>query len=276
VAILGGVPAYLRLFDPTLDVETSVVQTILAPGGALFDEPRFLMMEELREPAIYFSICRAIAHGNTRLNEIAQAAGLGEPGRLPPYLATLREMRLVERQVPPSIRNPERSRRGLHRLRDPFLRFWFRFALPHRAQLEAGDARLVWRRKVAPQLAQHVGQVFEDACLEHVRLLNRRGELPAVYDRIGGWWRENSEVDVVAVADDGPLLLAECKWSERPVGAGVLDELAAKIPQVAHDLERPPTRVDMAIFSRAGFTPALEREARARGARLFTVADVLG
>ncbi len=232
-------------------------------------------MEELREPRTYFSVCRAVAHGRGRPNEIAQAAGLPAGGSISPYLKSLSEMRLLERRVPSTLRNPERTRRGLYRLRDPFLRFWFRFVLAHRSALEAGDAPLVWRRKIEPQLGQHVALVFEEICREHLLDRNRQGRLPAVYDRIGGWWRGDQEVDLVAVADDGPLLLAECKWSARPVGSNILAELVAKSAAVAADLERPPTRVDYALFSRSGFAPDLEGQAAERGVLLVSLAEVL-
>ena len=104
---------------------------------------RFLMMEELREPQVHFSICRALARGHGRPNAIAQAAGLIGKGNIASYLSSLRELRFVERRVPATVRNPERSRKGLYRLSDPFLRFWFRFVLPNRSSLEAGDNALL-------------------------------------------------------------------------------------------------------------------------------------
>ena len=276
LGVLGGIPAYLKQFDPANDLAANVRRAVLDLGAPLLEEPRFLLMEELREPQSYFSLCRAMAHGHGRPNEIAQAAGLagGNPAA---YLASLREMQLVERRVPVSERNPERSRRGLYRLADPFLRFWFRFVLPHRTALEAGDAELLWHRKIEPHLAQHVAWAFEDAAREHLQELNRRGELPAVYDRIGGWWHGPEEVDVAAVADDGPLLLGECKWTSRLVGPDVLRTLEGKVPSVQADLKRPAGRIDLALFSRSGFTPELQRQARARDdVLLFTVGEMLG
>jgi len=275
VGVLGGVPAYLQSFDTALDLERNVLQSILERGAPLSDEPRFLMLEELREPRNYFSICRAIAHGRGRPNEIAQAAGLATAQKVTSYLSALRDIHLIERRVPVSVRNPERSRRGLYRLRDDFLRFWFRFVLPNRTALEAGDAELVWRRKIEPYLAQHVAMTFEEAAREHFLELNRRGELPQVYDRIGPWWRGEDEVDLVGVADDGPLLLCECKWTSKPAGLGVLERLEAKAHKVAADLERPPTRTDWALVSRSGFTPELEEEAERRGVLLMRLEEML-
>jgi uncharacterized protein len=275
VAILGGIPAYLQQFDEAQDLATNVSRTILRQGAPLYDEPRFLMMEELREPQVYFSICRAIAHGHGRPNEIAQAAGLRDRGAVGPYLVALQEMKLVERRTPATVRNPERSRQGLYRLADPFFRFWFRFVYPSRATLEAGDAELVWSRKVEPHLAQHVAGAFEDACREHLLSLNRQGKLPATYDRIGGWWRGPHEVDIVGIGDEGEVLLAECKWSTNPVGTDILEALMEKAKYVVADVEEKSPRVRFALFARSGFTPDLLRRARAQSIHLFGVEDVI-
>jgi uncharacterized protein len=274
-AILGGIPAYLQQFAEAEDLATNAMRTILRQGAPLHDEPRFLMMEELREPQVYFSICRAIANGHGRPNEIAQAAGLRDRGAVGPYLVALQEMKLVERRIPATVRNPERSRQGLYRLADPFFRFWFRFVYPNRAALEAGDAELVWSRKIEPHLAQHVAGAFEDACREHLLSLNRHGKLPAAYDRIGGWWRGAHEVDLVGIADDGKVLLAECKWSTKPLGTDFLEDLKAKTVHVVADVDTKAPQVRLALFSRSGFTAGLQRRAAEESVHLFTAKAVL-
>jgi len=274
-AVLGGIPAYLQQFDPGQDIASNICRTILRQGSPLYDEPRFLMMEELREPQVYFSICRAIAQGQGRSNEIAQAAGLRDRGTISPYLSALQDMKLVERRLPVTVRNPERSRQGLYRLVDPFFRFWFRFVHPNRAALDAGDAELVWTRKVEPHLAQHVSFAFEDACREHLQDLNRQRQLPATYDRFGAWWRGPHEVDLVGIEDDGEILLAECKWSTKPVGTDILASLAEKAQRVLSDADLTAPRVRFALFSRSGFTPALLRRAGAESVLTYSVGDVL-
>ena len=266
--VVGGIPAYLERFDPEVGLDDNILTTILTRGAPLYDEPRFLMLEELREPATYFSVCRAIALGRGTPNEIAQAAGLPDRGPVSRYLDMLREMRLVRRDVPATERNPERTRRGRWRLSDPFLRFWFRFVLPERSALESGDATGVLNRRILPHLAQHISVAFEDACRQHMLAVNAAGLLSCRYARIGAWWRGSEEVDIVAVADGGPLLLGECKWSTRRVGVDVLDNLQRKAPLVCRDLRGEPTELEFALFSRAGFTDALRKRASAEGVRL--------
>ncbi len=45
-------------------------------------------------------------------------------------------MRIVERRVPVTETRPEKSRRSIYRIRDPFLRFWFRFVHPFQDRLD--------------------------------------------------------------------------------------------------------------------------------------------
>jgi AAA+ ATPase superfamily predicted ATPase len=267
--VLGGVPAYLERFDPAGSLEENVVRQILSRGSPLYNEPRFLLMQELRDPSTYFSICRAIANGRTTPNEIAQGAGLPDRGVASRYLQTLRELHLIERRTPATERNPERTRRGRYRLADAFLRFWFRFVLPNVSALEHGDSAQVFDSRVRPHLDQHVSLAFEEVAVQHLWSLQNRQLLPAHYDRIGGWWRAGAEVDVVAISDEGALLLGECKWSKRAVGTDILDRLEAKTATVASELSRPPRQVHYALWSRSGFTPELVRRCQGEGVLLI-------
>jgi len=130
-SILGGTPAYLQRFHDHKTIEQNVKEEILNKNGFLFSETRFLLIEELREPAIYFSILKAIAFGRTRLNEIVQETGISDPHKVNKYLSVLRELRIVKREIPITENKPHKSRKGIYSLNDPFFRFWFRYVLPH-------------------------------------------------------------------------------------------------------------------------------------------------
>lgn len=275
--ILGGIPAWLERWEDQKNLRENVIDLVLRRGAPLRDEPRFLLMEELRDPRVYYSLCRAVAFGSTTPNEIAQAAGLPDRGVASRYLETLRSMRVLERRTPATERNPERTRRGRYRLSDPMFRFWFRFVLPNMSALEAGDPEQVYHSKVEPHLDQHISVAFEEIAAQHLWRLVREGTAPAAYERVGGWWRGEHEVDVVGVSDTtGALLLGECKWSFRKVGIDVLEGLRAKTPAVVADLERPPAEVRYAIWSRSGFTQDLKKMALDKGILLFDLGDVGG
>ena len=74
-AVLGGVPAYLRQFADRRPLLDNIEGEILGQGAFLYDEPRFLLQMELREPRVYFAVLEAIAAGRVRQEEISQAVG---------------------------------------------------------------------------------------------------------------------------------------------------------------------------------------------------------
>src|ERR1035437_2654346 len=99
----------------------------------------------------YFSIIRVIAAGHQKLGHIAAALGLKSTG-LSRYLRTLMDLDILERQVPITEDNPEKSKRGLYRLKDNFVRFWFLFVYPNKNMLETDhftskDVMLLFRKR---------------------------------------------------------------------------------------------------------------------------------
>ena len=59
-AIMGGTPAYLRRLSDGKSLERNIIDEILDKNSMLYAEPRFLLMEELREPSLYFLVLEAI------------------------------------------------------------------------------------------------------------------------------------------------------------------------------------------------------------------------
>ena len=70
-AVLGGIPHYLRQWNPGLSVGENIKRNILTKGCILYSEVDFLLHQELRETPIYNSIIEAVALGNTKLNDIS-------------------------------------------------------------------------------------------------------------------------------------------------------------------------------------------------------------
>jgi len=263
-AIFGGTPAYLGALSASNSLLGSVQEKALTRGAFLYDEPRFLLQQELREPRNYFAILEAIAAGRTRLNGIKQATGLEG---LSAYLKTLQDLRLVERVVPVTENKPHKSRRGIYRLRDNFFRFWFRFVHPNRTLLEQGGSQVVLDRLIAPHLDAFTGLAFEEVCRQFLWKAGLAGRLPFIPLRIGNWLRANEEIDLIAIGGDGEkqsnqMLFVECKWSSRPMGSDILRNLERKATLV-----RASKKVERKFFglcSRSGFTREVTEQAARR------------
>lgn len=250
-AIYGGMPAYLQTIDLNKPLDENIRDHILSRGSYLYDEVRFILQQELREPRNYFAILQAIAAGKTRLNEIKQASGLEGATA---YLNTLQQLHLVERVVPVTEKQPQKSRRGIYRLKDHYLRFWFRYIHPNRSQLERGGAQTVLQNQVLPEIDHYASLTFEEVCQQYFWLEGLSGKLPFLPINIGRWWNASEEIDLVVIGEKD-VILVECKWSNQPVGTNILADLERKAGIIQRELG--PRKAQYALCSRSRFTPQL-------------------
>jgi hypothetical protein len=268
-AITGGIPAYLGLFDDGLNLRDNLAAHFVTPANLMLDDAVFLLREQLTEPRNYMALLEALAAGHHTLTEIARMAGL-ERTNANKYLSVLRELGYVERQVPATVRHPERSRKGRYAITDAYLRFYFRFLRPYLAEIEMGRQQAVLSL-LEDHLTDFIGTyTFEEICREWVRIKADLGELPFRPDRVGSHWGKDAQVDVVAISwREKQILLGECKWGRQPVERQVLDALEAKTARVV-----PKTgtwQVHYALFARSELTTAARAKAGELDALLVDV-----
>jgi len=266
-AVFGNMPYYLAQIRPRESLAENILNLILMGDGLLHEEARLLLEQELTDAAGYFSVLRAIAAGQTRVSQIAARTGVrGGATRVSQMLDTLRDLWLVERVVPVTVMNPERSRQSFYRIVDPYLRFWFRFVLPFQDRLiDAGGAERHLAARVLPQMDEFVSSpAFEEVCRQWLL-----GELDAAAS-VGRWWgkvREmrgrdlrdiDRELDVVAVDDDGRVIaLGSCKWTAGEMPYSEKIKLDALATYLLGDAESPA----LYFFARSGFEERLAAQA---------------
>jgi len=232
----GGTPAYLEHVDEKLTVEENIVEKILSKRSPLHDEPEMLLAEEIRAPQRYMDILSVIASGKNTISQIADATGLGREN-ITTYLKTLEILDLIERITP--VTEPD-ARRGLYKIRDPFFSFWFGFVRPNVRQLELGLEKNVWEG-ARTDFNGHLGRVFEDVCCEVLVEMDKRNMLPVRLEKIGKWWRKETEIDLLGLERKRERVLAvEAKWTElnHREAKALLSELAVKAQQIHNVKER--------------------------------------
>ena len=230
----GGTPAYLEHVDENLSVEENIVEKILSKRSPLHDEPEMLLMEEIRAPQRYMDILSVIALGKNTISEIADATGLSRENATT-YLKTLEILDLIERVTP--VTEPE-AKRGLYKVKDPFFSFWFGFVRPNKRQLELGLENNVWEG-VRGEFNRHLGRIFEEVCREVLIEMTKRKLLPMRIEKIGKWWRKETEIDLLSLErKDKKALAVEAKWAhiDYQEAKRLLSELAIKAQQI-HDVK---------------------------------------
>ena len=284
-AVLGGIPHYLRQFDPVLSLEDNIKQNILTKGCVLYSEVEFLLRQELRETTLYNSIIEAVALGCTKLNDISVKSLVDDTSKTSVYLKKLIELEIIKREfsVDDGIKERANVSRGLYRLTDNFFRFWYAFVFTNISELESGDVDGVFNYSVKPVLHEFASLVFEDVCREYVRELQKSGKLPFRYKTMGRWWGrttvrrkdgtevQETEIDLLAVSQKSDqYLVGECKFKGRPLSyADYLDTAAKLMPQ------QEKADFYYYLFSESGFDERLTEEASHNDRlRLVTLEDL--
>lgn len=287
-AVLGGIPHYLRQWNPKLSVGENIKRNILTKGCILYSEVDFLLHQELRETPIYNSIIEAVALGNTKLNDISQKSLVEDTSKTSVYLKNLMELGIVEREfsVDAKLKKQANSNRGTYRLTGNFFRFWYAFGFANFSQLEDGDVNGVYEFVVEPELHKFASFAFEDVCREFVREMQKKNELPFRYAKMGRWAgkttvRDDSaasglriaetEIDLLCIDKDAKeYLVGECKFKKTPFSySEYLDTLAKLAPQKEY------AQFHYALFSESGFDEKIIAEAEKNNTRLYPLAYIV-
>jgi AAA+ ATPase superfamily predicted ATPase len=184
-------------------------------------------------------------------------------------------MNILERAAPITEPTPDRSKRALYRITDPYVAFWHRFVAPLVAVGSVGlvDSRRLWDTAVAPRLDDYMGGVFEQVCRQAVRAGTLA--LPFAPMRVGEWWdaRSREQIDVVALDGQGAMLAGECKWGEAT--SQDLAQLERRAALLAAELGGI-RRTHVALFSARGeFDDGVATARAAERVVCFTAADLV-
>ena len=261
-SVTGGVPKYIELFSESDNIYEAIEKSILNPSGYLYDEPYFLLQQEVSEIGSYFSLIKAIAAGNSKLSAIATVLET-KATSLTKYLKTLIDLDILEREVPVTEDNPEKSKKGLYKIKDNYLRFWFAFVYPNLSFIESGNGEIVLSKIRKGLISNHTAFVYEDVCREKMWQLNAEEKWDFHFSKLGRYWDNQTEIDIAAIDPEGKnLILGECKYWSEPVGINILTALEEKGKTV--EWNRQSRNTFYVLFSSGGFTKELEELAKVR------------
>lgn len=258
-SITGGVPKYMEFFSDVQPLYEQIKENVLSKNGFLYEEPNFLLTDEVQVLTNYFSIIKVIADGNHKLGTIAGILGL-ETSALTPYLKTLSELGFTEKQVPVTEKNAEKTRKGLYFISDNFRRFWFRYVYPYKGELELDNMQISLDELDKDFKEKFVAFAYEDICKEIFARLCSDKAIDFTPSKIGSYWLNdksgNTQIDVMAVDTVNKRLFAgECKYHNQPIDADVYFELVKKVDNSSEIKSAfKDYTVIYGVFSKSGFT----------------------
>ena len=244
--ITGGIPQYMNFFDDTKSIKDNVIKNFLTPSGYLYEEPENLLKQEMREPALYNAIIKAVATGASKSSEIASKVGL-ETSALANYMDKLLELGIIAKETPIGEKS---TRKTIYSIKDTMFSFWYRFIPTNNMLIQRNRGEFAWKN-IEPQLSSYMGHIFEKICVDY--FWQTYETLPVFYTQIGRWWGTNpklkrqEELDILAT-DEASAIICECKWRNEAVSQEVIDTLLARAQLL------PYQECYYYVFSKTGFS----------------------
>lgn len=268
--ITGGIPLYMSFISDNLSLKDNIINTFLTPSGYMYEEPFNLLNQELREPAMYNAIIRAIATGSSRISEIASKVGI-ENAAATSYIDKLIELGIIEKEVPAGTAG--KSRKSIYGIKDGMFRFWYKFIPENNILIQRNMPEAAWAN-IQTRINEYMGKVFENICADY--LLENYINLPVQFQTLGRWWGNNpklkreEEIDIVAASND-KAILCECKWRNETTDKDVLETLLERRKLLPWFNE-----CYYYIFSKSGFTAACQQLAKENDKiKLVTYSDMI-
>ena len=258
--IVGGTPQYLLQMSDKLSVEENIKNTYLNPMSFLYEEPVNLLKQEVREPAIYNAIITAIATGHSRMSEISSKVG-EDTNVCSNYIKNLINLGIIQKETP---YGEKASKKSIYSIEDNMFYFWYRFVLDNNSLIARGAADLAYKR-IAPQLPNYMGRVFEEICKQYLWKQLLAGNAPIEFISLGRWWgndpiqKSQAEIDIMGEQDSETALFAECKWRNEKVDLDILETLIERSRLFHYK------KVHYYLFSKSGFTKGCMDKAKVMG-----------
>lgn len=264
--ITGGIPKYFLLLDPTKDVFYNIEHNLLNPKNISYLDPRIMLNYDFHDPTTYFSIMQILALHECKIGIIAEHLGL-RTHNLTSFLDRLRELDLIERILPATDEDPSKSRKGKYRITEMFYLFWFRYVYANQDYLHQGNIKAI-----IDQFKADYSFMMKRSVLEITKSMLVLKEFPFAISNISSWWEKEKGLDLVALGEK-EILFGSAFWGDEKIGTNELYMLI----QESHFVPAPRRirRDFYIIFSKAGFTPELEKDVKKkRNIELITLDDL--
>jgi len=255
-SVSGGNPEYLTRFSPHKTVEEAVEQEVFTTHSPLYEEIDFLLKEELREPKNYYSILKSLALNRNKISDLIEQTGI-EKSSLHTYLYYLENLGLIEKEISITEKYPEKSRKGIYRIKDQFVRFWFQFVLPFKREIEIGELDFLMK-KTKEGLPKIIQENYQRSVPE---IIARNESTIGHIERIGRYWDNEIEIDDIGFNENSKeIYFIECKWSKKLLGNNILKELISKSQRV--DWNKENRKEKYILLSKSGFTQELIKKSK--------------
>ncbi len=236
LSVTGGIPRYLEEIRVDLPAEENIRRMCFDPGGFLFNEFDKIFSDLFfKRSAFYKQIVTYLAEGPKTREEISKHLDLALGGALSEYLDNLVEAGFILCHPTWSITTAKQSNLMQFRLSDNYLRFYVKYILPNKHQIEL-QAFANRSLTTLPGFSSIMGLQFENLVFHNRLAVRKVLGIPSEDVLMEGPFFQRStkiqpgcQIDYMIQMRFGTLYVCEIKFSKDKVSSSILQEMQEKI-----------------------------------------------
>ena len=190
--------------------------------------PSIFLPADIREPAVYNTILMNIASGVSKLNDMHNSTGI-DRAKLSVYLKTLMENSLVEKKVSAAVGDPANTQKGMYRITNRLMLFYFRYIFSHASTLHILGPERFWKRFIEHDLYDFLEECYPLFCMEQIRWLEKEGRLNFKVASIEEYFDKSGAIDFVIVAVGGSVIACSCRYAGPHMSYKTYEDVKASV-----------------------------------------------
>lgn len=222
--VLGGVPGYLKYWKKRKSFKQNICDLILSEDGYFFKKAEELVSSELRELSVYNTILMAIAKGENKLNDLHHYTEFSRP-KISVYMKNLSQFDIIEKVVSFETGGWDNAKKGVYRIKDTYINFYYRFVYPHLSDLYMMSPEDFYDTYIEKELDDYLNRYFINVCMEYLSLLNQIHRLPFAVTKMGTWVGKTGNIDIIAQSEDRRNIVGLCNWKNEEFDLVMCKEL---------------------------------------------------
>ncbi len=249
-AVTGGIVGYMMQWKRTLSIKENICKLCLEESGKLYEEAEVFIKDEFREIGVYNTILGCLASGMNKLNEIHEYTGFGRD-KISVYLKNLIEREIVEKIFSYDAGGSEHTRKGLYRIKDAYISFWYRFVYPYAGVRDIFSVEEFYDKYIEPDFHEFMLDAFIEIADEFLDIMNSMKRLNLQVEKKGSWHGKTGDIHLIYEDVNGKAIIGKAYVGKEPMPKDILDELQALCELAGVQGEY------YYLFSTAGFTEEL-------------------
>ncbi len=232
LSVTGGIPRYLEELRPDLSAEANLQRLCFDSEGLLFREFDQIFHDLFQKQGhFYKQIVENLIQAPLSTTELASKLGRSRGGDLSRALEELMESGFLARDYTWSFTTGKRLDLSRYRIKDNYLRFYLKYILPHKEQIESTQLQ-----RLPQGWLSIMGVQFENLVLNNgflvCKILGISPEdllIANTYFQTAGVRKRGCQIDYLIQTRFGYLYACEVKFRQGVVGKEVIEQVEEKL-----------------------------------------------